>query len=117
MLMANVHCAAAIRSFVAQESHSLDIPFWKDLVTSMPDLVMVDGYVAVPEEPGLGIELHLEAIEEHLRYPGLFAPTEEWNDPKLGWWIPPEQRALGKWQIFPAAEERWLPRSGRCSLT
>ena len=96
MFMANVHCSTAVRSFVAQEIHSLDIPFWKDLVTGLPDPLMVDGYVAVPDKPGLGIELNLEAIEEHLRYPGLFGPTEEWNDPKLGWWIPPEQRALGE---------------------
>ena len=90
--MANIHCAAAIRSFVAQEIHSLDIPFWKDLVTGLPEPLMEDGYVRVPEKPGLGLEFNTEAIEEHLRYPGLFAPTEEWNRPKLGWWIPPEER-------------------------
>lgn len=90
--MANIHCAAAIGSLVAQEIHSLDIPFWKDLVTGLPDPFMEDGYVRVPEKPGLGLEFNYQAIEEHLRYPGVFESSEEWNDPKLGWWIPPEQR-------------------------
>ena len=31
--MANVHCAAATRNFLALENHSLDVPFWQDLVT------------------------------------------------------------------------------------
>jgi len=89
--MANIHCAAAIRSFIAQEIHSLDIPFWRDLVTGLDDPLIEDGYVRVPDKPGLGIELNDAVIQEHLRYPGYFAPTEEWNTPKLGWWIPPEQ--------------------------
>jgi L-alanine-DL-glutamate epimerase-like enolase superfamily enzyme len=92
MFMANIHCAAAVQSLIAQEIHSLDIPFWKDLVTGLPDPFMEDGYVRVPEKPGLGVELNEEVIKEHIRYGGYFEPTEEWNKPKLGWWIPPEQR-------------------------
>jgi L-alanine-DL-glutamate epimerase-like enolase superfamily enzyme len=89
MFMANVHCAAAIRSFVAQEIHSLDIPFWKDLVTGLDEPFMVDGYVRVPDKPGLGVDFNYEAIEEHLRpWSSLFGPTDEWNMPKLDWWIP-----------------------------
>lgn len=30
--MANVHCAAATRNFLALENHSLDVPWWQDLV-------------------------------------------------------------------------------------
>ena len=86
--MANIHAAASIRSFIAQEIHSLDIPYWRDLVTGLPDPLMEDGYVRVPEKPGLGLELNYDVIEEHLRFPGLFAPTDEWNSQKLGWWIP-----------------------------
>jgi len=60
-------------------------------VTGLDDPLIEDGYVRVPDKPGLGIELNDAVIQEHLRYPGYFAPTEEWNTPKLGWWIPPEQ--------------------------
>jgi L-alanine-DL-glutamate epimerase-like enolase superfamily enzyme len=88
MFMANIHCAAAIHSLVAQEIHSLDIPFWRDLVTGLPEPFIEDGYVRIPDKPGLGIELNEEVIKEHLRFGGYFDPTEEWNQPKLGWWIP-----------------------------
>jgi L-alanine-DL-glutamate epimerase-like enolase superfamily enzyme len=93
MFMANVHCAAAIRSFVAQEIHALDIPFWKDLVIGLEDPLIEDGYVRVPEKPGLGVDLNYEVIEEHLRpWSSLFGATDDWNRPKLDWWIPEDDQ-------------------------
>jgi L-alanine-DL-glutamate epimerase-like enolase superfamily enzyme len=86
--MANLHVAAAIPSFVALEHHGLDLPFWRELVTGLPEDYLEEGYVRVPELPGLGVDLNYEAIEANLRVPGLFAPTEEWNAPKLGFWQP-----------------------------
>ena len=86
--MANLHCAAAIPSFVALEHHGLDLPFWADLVTGLPDNYLEDGYVAVPEQPGLGVDLNYAGIEANLRFPGLFEPTDAWNAPKLGFWQP-----------------------------
>ena len=86
--MANLHCAAAIPSFIALENHALDLPFWKDLVTGLPENLIEDGYVRVPENPGLGVDLNLEGIEKNLRFPGLFESTDEWNTPKLGFWQP-----------------------------
>jgi L-alanine-DL-glutamate epimerase-like enolase superfamily enzyme len=87
--MANLHTAAAIPSFVALEHHGLDLPFWKDLVTGLPEPMMEGGYVTVPEKPGLGVDLNLEGIRANLRSPsGLFEPTDEWNTPKLGFWQP-----------------------------
>ncbi len=87
--MANLHTAAAIPSFVALEHHGLDLPFWEGLVTGLPKNYIEDGYVAVPDKPGLGVDLDLEGIRENLRAPsGLFAPTDEWNTPKLGFWQP-----------------------------
>lgn len=87
--MANVHTAASISSFIALEHHGIDLPFWKGLVTGLEDPLMVDGYVKVPDKPGLGIDLNYEAIKENLRNPsGLFEPTDEWNTPRLGFWQP-----------------------------
>lgn len=87
--MANVHCAAAINSFMAVEHHGLDLPFWESLVTGLDPNYMADGYVKVPELPGLGVDLNYEAIEANLRTPGtMFLSTEEWNTPKLGFWRP-----------------------------
>jgi len=95
--MANVHCAAAIDNFIALEMHSVDHPWWDDLVSitgSNDKKIINDGYVNVPSGPGLGIELNEEVIEEYLADPasdkrgrffsvypeGLFESTDEWND-------------------------------------
>ncbi|OGO05065.1 MAG: hypothetical protein A2Y73_03720 [Chloroflexi bacterium RBG_13_56_8] len=86
--MANLHCAAAIPSLIALEHHGLDLPFWEGLVTGLPADYLEDGYVRVPEKPGLGVDLNYEGIEANLRWPGLFEPTDEWNNPKLGFWQP-----------------------------
>lgn len=88
--MANVHCGAAISSLVALENHGLDMPFWHDLVTGLPDPLMVDGYVSVPDKPGLGVDLNEEAIRANLRSGGYFQPTPEWDAPKLGFFTPPD---------------------------
>jgi L-alanine-DL-glutamate epimerase-like enolase superfamily enzyme len=90
--MANIHTAAAISSFLACEHHGLDLPFWESLVTGLDKDYMADGYVTVPNKPGLGVDLNLEAIEENLRTPGtMFLPTDEWNTPKLGFWRPDDR--------------------------
>jgi L-alanine-DL-glutamate epimerase-like enolase superfamily enzyme len=86
--MACVHAAAAIRDFVALENHSLDNPWWKDLVTGLPDPFLKDGYVNVPEKPGLGVDLNEEIIKEHLLYPGYFEPTPEWDMRRRGFYSP-----------------------------
>ncbi len=87
--MANLHTAAAIPSFVALEHHGLDLPFWQDLVTGLPDPLIEEGYVSVPDKPGLGVDLNEEGIRTNLRPPsGLFEPTDAWNTPKLGFWQP-----------------------------
>ncbi len=78
--MANVHCAAATENFVALEHHSVDVDWWEDLVTGIDKPLHADGFTRVPEGPGLGIELNLDVVKEHLgRGQELFAPTDEWN--------------------------------------
>jgi L-alanine-DL-glutamate epimerase-like enolase superfamily enzyme len=90
--MANVHCAASFASFVALEHHGLDLPFWPGLVTGLPENYLRDGYVEVPDRPGLGVDLNYPAIEEQLRTPGtMFLPTDDWDTPKLGFWRPDER--------------------------
>jgi L-alanine-DL-glutamate epimerase-like enolase superfamily enzyme len=79
--MASVHCAAATENFIALEHHFADVPFWDDFIEGLPKPVIQDGYIPVPEKPGLGFEINEEAIQEHLVAddPGLFEPTEVWN--------------------------------------
>ena len=79
--MASIHCAAATENFLVLENHSVDNPWWNELVTGLPNPIIQDGYMEVPEAPGLGIELNPDAIKEHLHPddPEYFAPTTEWD--------------------------------------
>ena len=82
--MASVHCAAATQNFLALEHHSVDIPWWENLVKTTDGRKLIDkGYAPVPlTAPGLGIELNEDVLKEHLhpRDKSYFAPTNEWND-------------------------------------
>ena len=79
------HLAAALPSFLALEHHGLDLPFFRELVTGLPPDYMEDGYVAVPDAPGLGVEIDEEALRGQLRKGGeLFGPTDEWNHTRVG---------------------------------
>lgn len=79
-LMANVHCAAATQNFIALEHHSVDIPWWEDLVKGDKPLVKA-GFAKVPDKPGLGVELNEEVVKKHLhKGTKYFAPTDEWNE-------------------------------------
>ena len=77
--MANVHCAAATENFLILEHHSLDIPWWEDLITGIPKPIFQNGFVDVPDRPGLGLELNEEVVKQHLREPEYFAPTKDWD--------------------------------------
>ena len=78
--MANVHCAAATQNFLALENHSLDVPWWNDLVEGISKPIVNHGWIAVPDKPGLGITLNEEAVKEHLLPgTGYFPPTPEWD--------------------------------------
>jgi len=79
-MMANVHCAAATQNFIALEHHSVDIPWWEDLVTGIDKPIVQDGHITVPEKPGLGVELNEDVVKEHMKKgTKYFAPTDEWN--------------------------------------
>jgi len=79
--LASVHCAAATENFIALEHHFADIPFWNDFVDGLPKPLIQDGFIAVPEGPGLGFELNEEAVRAHLlpEEPGYFEPTPQWD--------------------------------------
>ncbi len=82
--MASVHCAAATQNFLALEHHSVDLPWWEDLVTTVGGFKMIDkGFATVPlSAPGLGIELNEEVLKKHVhpKDKSYFAPTNEWDE-------------------------------------
>ncbi len=77
--MANVHCAAATENFLVLENHSVDVPWWDDMVSGIEKPIVNKGFIKVPEGPGLGVTLNDEVIKQHLLEPGYFEPTPEWN--------------------------------------
>ncbi|SPE24702.1 Mandelate racemase/muconate lactonizing enzyme, C-terminal domain protein [Acidobacteriia bacterium SbA2] len=78
--MASVHCAAATENFLALENHSLDVPWWQDLVEGIDKPIINKGYITVPETPGLGVTLNEDLVRRHLMPgTGYFEPTTEWD--------------------------------------
>ena len=81
--MANVHCAAATENFLALEHHSVDVPWWEDLVVTTDGRKLIEnGFANVPlDAPGLGIELNDEVVKQHLHKDdqSYFVPTPEWD--------------------------------------
>ncbi|MFC6906617.1 mandelate racemase/muconate lactonizing enzyme family protein [Halalkalicoccus tibetensis] len=62
--MASAQVAAAIPNSLALEYHSYELGWWEDLVEE--DGLIEDGRMEVPEKPGLGLTLDLDAVEEHM---------------------------------------------------
>jgi len=83
--MAAVHCAAATENFIALEHHFTELPYWSDLVVStggdVGNPVIQNGFIPVPEAPGLGIDLNEAVVREHM-LPGeeYFGPSTQWDD-------------------------------------
>jgi L-alanine-DL-glutamate epimerase-like enolase superfamily enzyme len=80
--LASVHLAAATSNFLALEHHSADVPWWSDVVTGLPKPLIQDGFIAVPDGPGLGFgDIDEQVVREHLnpQAPGYFESTAAWD--------------------------------------
>ncbi len=93
--IACAHLAAVLTNFVAVEHHAADMPWWDDLVVGLPKPMIKDGYVHVPDKPGLGVELNDEVVKQHLREPGYFEPTPMFDQVITSGW-----RRTGPWPHY-----------------
>lgn len=93
--MAAVHLAATLKNFIVMENHAVDMPWWSDLVKGLSQPIIQNGYIPVPDSPGLGVELNEQVIKEHLRYPGYFDPTPVYDD-----FIVSGYRRVGPWPHY-----------------
>ena len=50
----------------------------------LPQPLIDRGYIAVPDAPGLGVELNEAVVKEHLRQPGYFEPGTRWDESFVG---------------------------------
>ncbi len=99
--MGAVHTVATVQDFLAMECHAVDfMSWWQDLVTGVSKPIIDKGHITVPDTPGLGIELNEPVVKEHLRYPGYFEPTTDWDratatPPRVGGY--PHFNENGEW--------------------
>ncbi len=81
--LAAIHSVAATENFLALEFHSNDCEWWSDMVKDEEKPRIVDGFMTVPDKPGLGIdELDDEVLAAHVHpeIPGVWEPTTEWDN-------------------------------------
>jgi D-xylonate dehydratase len=62
--MASAQVATTIPNSLAVEYHSYQLGWWEDLIEE--DDLIRNGRMAIPEKPGLGLTLDLDAVEEHM---------------------------------------------------
>jgi L-alanine-DL-glutamate epimerase-like enolase superfamily enzyme len=80
--MAAVHSAAATENFLVLENHSADVPWWDELVQGLPRPLVENGFITVPDKPGLGIDsLNEKLIAEHIHplISGVWEDTADWD--------------------------------------
>lgn len=63
---ASAHVCAAIPNFLALEWHAASVPFFDELHTLGRPLIE-DGYIAVGDAPGIGLELDLDVARRYAR--------------------------------------------------
>lgn len=65
--LAAAHFCAAIPNFLALEFHASDVPFWNDLLEGLTKPIIRNGFISVPEKPGLGVTLNEEVARRYAR--------------------------------------------------
>jgi L-alanine-DL-glutamate epimerase-like enolase superfamily enzyme len=65
--MASAHFCAAIPNFLALEFHASDVPFWNDLFEGTSKPLIENGFITLPDKPGLGITLNEETARLYAR--------------------------------------------------
>jgi galactonate dehydratase len=63
--LAACHACASMRNFAILEFHGQDVEWWDDLFIGRHPMIE-DGYIALPDGPGLGIELNEAVARNHL---------------------------------------------------
>jgi L-alanine-DL-glutamate epimerase-like enolase superfamily enzyme len=63
--MATVQACATMPNLLALEFHAVAVPWWGNLVKGTQSIIQ-DGYIQVPDKPGIGVELNEEEARKHL---------------------------------------------------
>jgi L-alanine-DL-glutamate epimerase-like enolase superfamily enzyme len=65
-MMMCAHIAAGIPDFLSCEHHYPEISWYDSLIDGVPKPLMVDGYVQIPDGPGLGVTPNDATMSKHL---------------------------------------------------
>jgi L-alanine-DL-glutamate epimerase-like enolase superfamily enzyme len=65
--LASAHFCAAIPNFLALEFHASDVPFWNELIEGSPRPLIENGFITIPDRPGLGITLNEKVARRYAR--------------------------------------------------
>ncbi len=66
--MASCHVCASIPNFLVIEFHWFHREYWTTIIKEQTDIIK-DGYIALSDRPGIGVELDEEVARQH-QYPG-----------------------------------------------
>ena len=80
--LAAVHVAAATDNFLALEHHAVDVAHWDELITGAARPLISDGFIEVPDGPGLGFDGIDEQVFRHFldpEDPSYFEETSSWD--------------------------------------
>ncbi len=64
--MASCHVCASVPNFLVLEWHWINRPHWNELtLTDRP--IIENGYIALPDRPGIGLDLNEDAAQKYLK--------------------------------------------------
>jgi galactonate dehydratase len=66
--MASAHVCATVPNFLVLEFHWLHRDYWASITTQKDDIIQ-DGWIMIPNRPGIGLDLDEAVAREH-QYPG-----------------------------------------------
>jgi hypothetical protein len=81
--MAAVHMISTLKDFVVMENHAVDIPWWGDLITGPAKPIIQNGYIQVPETPGIGVDLMKRPARRTCGRPGISNPLRSSTNTSL----------------------------------
>jgi len=64
--IAAAHLCAAMPNFLTIEFHAHEVEWWEDMVISDFKPLIKDGYINLPERPGIGLEINEAVLKKHL---------------------------------------------------
>lgn len=65
--LASAHFCASIPNFLLLEFHASHVPFWNDLVEGVPKPIIQNGFIHIPDKPGLGVQLNEDVARRYAR--------------------------------------------------